>query len=421
MSHGAGTPPEPTDPAMAAEADRQFEILRRGSVDIIEEADLRRRLAASLAAGRPLRVKLGVDPTAPDLHLGFTVALNKLRLFQDLGHQAVLILGDATARVGDPSGRNRARPSLSGEEIDRNAETYLAQAGRVLDVSKLEVRRNSEWLSRLDFEGLVRLASRATVARTLERDDFSRRWRAGTPIHLHEFLYPLFQGYDSVVVRADVELGGTDQLFNLLVGRDLQADAGQPPQICMTNPLLVGLDGERKMSKSWGNVIGITDPPEEMYGRVMSIPDGLVRDWFVLLTTLPAEEIERLMAAGVHPRDRKDRLAREITARYHGEAAAAAAADRFIRIHRLHEAPEEMPVVTIPAAELEDGTLAVARLIVLAAMASSMSEARRLVEQGGVTLEGAVLGDPRGRTPVRPGNVLRVGKRRFCRLEIGSE
>jgi len=399
------------------EAERQLGALRRGAVEIYTEDDLRAKLAGAFHAGRPLRVKLGMDPTAPDIHLGHTVVMGKMRQFQDLGHKAVLIIGDYTARVGDPSGVDHTRPVLSEEQIEENAHTYLGQAGRVLDLSKerIEIRRNSEWLADLSFADVLRLAANMTVARMLERDSFERRYKAGDPIGVHEFLYPLMQAHDSVAVEADVELGGTDQTFNCLAGRELMRAAGQEAQVVLTMPLLVGLDGTEKMSKSKGNYVGVTDSPREMFGKLMSIPDGLMENYFTLLTRVPMDEIRRALRTD-HPRDAKQRLARTVTAHYHGEAAADAAAEDFRRVFAEHEQPSDIPETVVPAEELEDGRIGLARLMTLAGFTGSNSEAMRLIRQGAVRLDDQPLKDPKAFVEVTPGAVLRVGKRRWTRL-----
>ncbi|MCX5685823.1 MAG: tyrosine--tRNA ligase, partial [Planctomycetota bacterium] len=309
------------------EAKRQLEALRRGAVQIFTEDELLGKLGRAIHQGRPLRIKLGMDPTAPDIHLGHTVVMGKMRQFQDLGHKAVLIIGDYTARIGDPTGANHMRPVLSEEQIRANAKTYFEQAGKILDTdpAKLELRYNSEWLAKLTFADVLRLAAHMTVARMLERDTFEKRYKAGDPIGVHEFMYPLMQAHDSVVIQADVELGGTDQTFNCLAGRELMRDAGQPSQIVMTMPLLVGLDGVEKMSKSKGNYVGITDQPQEMFGKLMSIPDSLMENYFTLLTAIPEAEIRWLLKAE-HPRQAKEALARTIVAHYYGPDAAEEAA-----------------------------------------------------------------------------------------------
>jgi len=379
-------------------------------------------LEAKLALGRPLRVKLGLDPTAPAVTLGWAVVLRKLRQFQDLGHTAVLILGDFTARVGDPSGKSETRPRLSKEEVDGYAERLLEQFRTVLSSERLEVRRNSEWLETMDMEAILRLTASTTVARMLERDDFAKRYAAKQPISLLEFMYPLLQGSDSVAIEADVELGGTDQLFNLLVGRDLQRDAGQDPQVAMTMPLLEGLDGVQKMSQSLGNYVGITEPADEQFGKLMSIPDGLIVRYLRLAAGLdPAEAdaVEAGLAAGsLLPMDQKRRLARDVVDTYHGAGEGAAAEERFDRVHRDREVPEEVPEVAIPPEALESGTVWLPRLLVALGRAASNGEARRLIEQGGVRLDGEVVDDPARELPPEDlrGRVLQVGRRWFARL-----
>jgi len=383
--------------------------LARNAVDALPAGGLERKLAEAEREGRPLRVKLGIDPTAPDIHLGFTVVLSKLREFQDLGHTVVLIVGDYTARVGDPSGRSATRPVLSGEQIDANAATFQAQALKVLDPERLEVRRNGEWLD-MPMEDLFRLVRTTTVARILERDDFARRYAAHAPISILELLYPLLQGYDSVAVRADVELGGTDQKFNLLLGRDVQTAYGQPEQTILTMPILPGIDGERKMSKSYGNYIGVSEPPEEIYGKTLRLPDAALGQWHELLLCSP-------VPSGVGPRDAKRALARALVARFHDDAAAAAAEQAFDRVHVEHRAPDEMPSVTLPANGAGDGLVHLPALLA-DAFGVSRSEARRALEQGGVKLDG----EPLPAAPLdRPsseldGCVLQLGKRRFARL-----
>jgi tyrosyl-tRNA synthetase len=397
---------------------RQLEALLSGAAEVIPVEELEERLGS----GRPLRVKLGIDPSRPDLHLGHAVVLRKLRQFQDLGHTAVLIIGDFTGLVGDPTGQSETRPMLTPEEMGANARTYLDQAGRVLDMDRAEVRRNSEWLAGLTFADVTRLAEHLTVARLLERDDFAERHRAGKPISLVEFLYPLMQGYDSVAVRADVEMGGTDQTFNLLAGRDIQRAHGQDPQVVFTMPLLTGTDGVRKMSKSFGNHVGLTEPPEEQFGKVMSIPDELIGSWLRLCTLVePAEvdALERGLADGsVHPAEQKRRVAREIVALYHGEESARAAEDRFDKVHREHEIPEDVEEVEIPVGALRNGKVWLPRLMTAAGLSSSNADARRLIEQGGVRIDGEGVSDPDAEF-VREelaGRVLQVGRRRFVRL-----
>ncbi|MGH2668733.1 MAG: tyrosine--tRNA ligase, partial [bacterium] len=380
------------------------------------------KLERSVAGGTPLRVKLGIDPSSPDIHIGHAVVLRKLRRFQQLGHTAVLIIGDFTGMVGDPTGRSETRNALTAEEVRANAQTYVEQVRRILLPEPLEVVWNSEWLGALGTEGLLRLASQMTVARMLERDDFAKRYAAGKPISIIEFCYPLLQGYDSVAVRADVELGGTDQTFNLLVGRDLQQRDGQEPQVALVTPLLEGLDGEQKMSKSLGNYIGVTDPPEDMYGKCMRVPDRLLGKYLRLATDLdPADVdvIERAAAAGGKAAaDAKRRLAHEVTAIYHGPEAAEAAATRFDRVHVERAMPKEVPDRDIPADAVENGRVQLARLLVALGFAKTTSDARRLIRGRGVRLDGEVLEDEKATHDVGTlkGKVLQVGKRHFALL-----
>ena len=402
-----------------AEARAQVAALIRGcdSTYTIEE------LHARISSGKRLRVKLGMDPTAPDLTLGHTVVLRKLRQFQDFGHQAVLIIGDYTARIGDPSGKSKTRPMLSEEEIDKNAQTYLQQAGKVLDLSsdKVEVRRNSEWLRPMTCADVLRLMSQMTVARMLERDTFAERQAAGREIYLHELLYPLMQGRDSVAVESDVELGGTDQTFNNLCGRDLQRNANQPPQIVMTLPLLVGTDGKQKMSKSLGNYVAISDPPSEMFGKIMRVPDELMRSYFDLLTNVPEARVAEWTDPKRHnPRDAKEHLAKTIIAQYHTAEAAEAAAAEFRRVHGGGQSgvPDEVPDADFPASLLRDGKAMPVDLIVECLGEKSRSEARRLVGERGVKLNGKPIEDAVTPLAVKTGDILQRGKRKFVRLRL---
>jgi tyrosyl-tRNA synthetase len=387
--------------------------LRRCS-ELIPENEWLRKLARSEATGVPLRIKLGLDPTAPDIHLGHTVVLNKLRELQDLGHTVIFLIGDFTSMIGDPSGRNTTRPPLTRAQIEANASTYYDQAKLVLDPTRTEIRYNSEWSDPLGARGMIELAARYTVARMMERDDFSRRFKAGTPISVHEFLYPLMQGYDSVALKADLELGGTDQKFNLLVGRALQAEYGQEPQCIMTMPLLEGLDGVEKMSKSKGNYIAISDPPNDMFGKLMSISDDLMWKYFDLLSTRSEADIAGVraeIAGGRNPRDAKVALANEITSRFHGpKAAEAAAADFDLRARG--GIPEEIGAVT-----LEGAPLGIGAVLKQARLAPSTSEALRLVDGGGVRVDGGVVSDRALKLP--PGTfVVQVGKRKFARVTL---
>lgn len=398
--------------------EEQLKILKRGTVEIISEDDL----LAKLRKGRALRVKLGVDPSAPDIHLGIAIVLRKLRQFQDLGHQAILVVGDFTGMIGDPSERKKTRPMLTREEIERNVATYKDQYGKILDPAKTKVVFNSEWLAPLKFEDIIKLGARTTVARVLERDDFANRLKAGIPIFLHELMYPLCQAYDSVKLQADVELGGTDQKFNNLMGRDLQREFGQEPQVVLLTPLLVGVDGVEKMSKSLSNAIGITDPPAEMYGKVMSIPDHLIAHFMEYCTEIPVEEVKGadrgLQDGSMHPRDAKARLAREIVKMWHGPAAAAEAERQFERVFVDKDAPENIPDAALSSDELKQGRVRLIKLLVLAGLAESNSEARRLISQGGVSINGDRINDVDADVPVKDGAVLRVGRRRFARIRL---
>jgi len=397
--------------------EEQLALLKQNTVDIVTEGELLEKLRVSVRTTTPLRVKLGMDPTAADLHLGHAVVLGKLRQFQDLGHQAVLIVGDYTGLVGDPSGQKKARPQLSYEEIEENARTYFEQAGKILDLDRLEIVRNGDWFKTLTFRDVLELTSKMTVARMLERDDFSQRYQAGDPIGIHEFLYCLMQGYDSLMVRADVELGGTDQTFNLLVGRTLQRERGMAPQVALTMPLLVGTDGEVKMSKSYGNAIGITDSPSDMFGKVMSIPDKAMPDYFELCTELPVKEISRLCSSEVHPREAKERLARLIVTRYHGAEAGEAAAEEFRRVFAQGGLPDDIPEVAVGPELLDGGAVWIVQLLVHAGLAQSNSEARRAVAQGGVRIDGKVVTDQGLQVKVTDNMLLQHGKRRFVRLK----
>lgn len=388
-------------------------FLARGAVDCVRLEELVDRLRASRAQRQPLRVKLGVDPTAPDIHLGHAVPLRKLRDFQDEGHVAVLILGDATALVGDPSGRNQTRPVVTREQIEANATTYLEQVRRILREDRLEVRRNSEWFSKLDFAGLIALAASGTVARLLERDDFEQRMKAAAPIGLHELLYPLLQARDSVEVRADVELGGSDQLFNLLMGRSLQREAGQRPQICLTLPLLEGTDGVQKMSKSLGNGIGVTEPAPEMYGKVLSLPDALMEKYFTLLTALGEEDIRVQLGASTHPKEAKKRLAREIVSWLHDAASARRAEEEFERVFRDKGLPEHVETFRVSPEAMRDGGIWIVRLLRSCEAAASNGEARRLIASGAVRIDGTPWRDDQADVPLEEPRLLQVGKRFF--------
>jgi len=383
--------------------DEQLTYLKKGLAEIIREEDLRERLVEAARAGRPLRVKAGFDPTAPDLHLGHTVLLRKMKHFQDLGHTVIFLIGDMTSLIGDPTGRNLTRPPMTREDINRNAETYRAQVFKILAPDKTEVRFNSEWLQPLRYEELVRLCSRYTVARILERDDFSKRYKAGTPISVHELLYPLAQAYDSVALKCDVEMGGTDQKFNLLVGREIQRDYGQPPQIVATVPLLEGLDGVNKMSKSLGNYIGITEPPEIMYRKVMQIGDGLMFRYYELLTDHSMVRIDQMRARiaqeQLHPMQAKAELARLIVTDFHSAADAARAEEEFNRVVRRHEVPADLQTVPLPEGVRTAAGIRIDKLLAKAGLAESVSDAVRKIKAGAVEIDGQrahelVLADP---------------------------
>ena len=388
--------------------------IRRGSDEILPLAELEKKLAA----GAPLRVKAGFDPTAPDLHLGHTVLINKLREFQRLGHHVIFLIGDFTGMIGDPSGRSATRPPLTRAEVKANAATYQRQIFRILDPDRTEIAFNSNWMDKMAAADLIRLASGQTVARMLERDDFEQRYKSGRPIALHEFLYPLAQGYDSVALQADVELGGSDQKFNLLMGRQLQQAAGQPPQVVLTMPLLEGTDGAQKMSKSLGNYIGIDEPAPEMFGKIMSISDALMWRYFELLSFRPLAEIagfRRAVAEGANPRDIKFKLAGEIVARFHDVAAAKAAEADFITRFSKHALPEQIPEVEI---KVDEDGLPLANLLKAAGLVASTSEAHRLVSQGAVRVDGQRVADSRRVLPPGFSAVIQIGKRKFARVML---
>ena len=401
-----------------AQAYEQLRVLRRGAIEIVSEAELLEKLERSLLTSVPLRVKLGADPSAPDLHLGHTVVLRKLRQFQNFGHQVIFLIGDFTGMIGDPTGRSETRRPLSVDEVGANAETYKRQIFRILDESRTEIRLNSEWLSRMDFANVIRLAAQYTVARLLERDDFQTRYREGRPIGVHEFLYPLAQGYDSVMLRADVELGGTDQKFNLLVGRELQRAYGQEPQVALITPLLEGTDGVQKMSKSLGNYIGIDEPAREVYGKAMSIPDPLIVKYAELVAEMSPEAVEAmdkgLTLGMLHPRAAKAELARTLVALYHGDRAAEEAAIEFDRIFRDKRLPDEIGLFIV---EDENATVDVVRLIKESGGTKSLSEARRLIRQGGVSIDGQVIRDEYAKVSLDREYLLKVGKRFFRRVK----
>jgi len=396
---------------ISAEVERQLRLMEKNAETLLPREELAQKIARSLETGKPLRVKLGIDPSAPELTLGHAVVLRKLRQFQDLGHLAVLVVGDFTARIGDPSGRSKAREPLSPETIAENMKTYREQAFRILDPSRTEVRYNSEWLGKLTFADILVLTSRYTVARMLEREDFAKRFQEGSPISIMEFLYPLAQAYDSVAVEADVELGGSDQRFNLLVGRDIQEAYGQEPQVILTMPLLIGTDGVRKMSKSWGNYIAISEPPEEQFGKLMAIPDELMPQYVRLLTDIDWEEVAHL-----HPKEAKKKLAWTVVASLHGVEEAEKAQAHFERVFEEERPPEVLQEVPVGHLLDEAGKAPLVEILLASGFVASKSEARRLIAQGGVWLDGVKVATGEERVAIRPGMILRVGRRRFARL-----
>lgn len=397
------------------ELEEQLTIIRRGADEILLEDELRERLGS----GRPLRIKAGFDPTAPDLHLGHTVLLNKLRQMQELGHRILFLIGDFTGRIGDPTGKTATRPPLTEDDIRENAATYREQVFRILDPERTEVVFNSSWTNEIGAAGIVQLAARHTVARMLERDDFDKRYRARQPIAIHEFLYPLIQGHDSVVLRADLEVGGTDQKFNLLVGRELQKQYGQPPQVILTMPILEGLDGVQKMSKSLGNYIGVQDPPDEMFGKIMSISDQLMWRYYELLSWRPMAEIVALKAVAEsgrrNPRDIKFELGEELVNRFHGDGSGGQARRRFIERFQRNELPEDLPEVAVPSGA--DG-VPLPNLLKEASLVSSTSEARNLMRQGGVRVDGQRVENPEHRFHAGADHIVQVGKRRVARVRV---
>ncbi len=401
---------------MAEEVTKQLELLRRGSVDIYTEQELALKLKEAAQTGRQLRIKLGLDPTSPDIHLGHTVQLRKVRQFQDLGHKAVLLIGDYTARIGDPSGEDTTRPILATEQIEANARTYFKQAGKVLDTSedKLEVRYNSKWLEKLNLMEVIRLVSNKTVAQMLQRDSFKKRFRAEEDIFMHEFIYPVMQGYDSVVVKSDIELGGTDQTFNNLIGRDIQKAYGQSPQVVIILPILVGLDGKEKMSKSKGNYIGITDEPNDMFGKIMSISDDMMENYFTLLTDIQAEEIATLTnPEKTHPKEAKVRLGKTVVSTYYNADAAADAAAHFEKVFAQRELPDDMPQV-----QLAGQPITAAKLLLHCNLVATGGEAKRMIKQAAVSINGSKINDPNSEIRPEDGMVVRVGRRKFAQLKV---
>ncbi|KSU61725.1 tyrosine--tRNA ligase [[Bacillus] enclensis] len=401
-----------------AELERQISLYQNGVVETIPENELRDKVERSIQTGMPLKIKLGLDPTAPDVHLGHTVVLNKLKQFQENGHIIQLIIGDFTGKIGDPTGKSTVRKQLTDEDVKVNAQTYFEQFGRVLDMEKVELFYNSEWLTPLNLEDVIRLSSSITVARLIERNDFSNRIATGKPISLHEFFYPLMQGYDSVALESDIELGGTDQHFNVLMGRHLQEHYGKEKQVVMLLPLLEGLDGVDKMSKSKHNYIGIDEPPNEIFGKTMSIPDELIVKYFNLVTDLPLEEKQKISAGladeTLHPRDAKVRLARTIVSMFHGEEAAAAAVEHFQTVFQKGALPEDIPSVEWKGAS----EVAIIELLVGLGMQSSKSEARRMIKNGGIRIDGEKVLDTEMLVSVTDGIIVQVGKRKFVRVKV---
>ncbi|MET3850263.1 MULTISPECIES: tyrosine--tRNA ligase [unclassified Paenibacillus] len=409
-------------PAQKEEVERQLAVIRRGTVEILPNEELERKVIRSVVQGRPLKVKLGLDPSAPDIHMGHTVVLHKLRQFQELGHEVQLIIGDFTGRIGDPTGKSETRRQLTEEDVKLNAETYQEQAFKILSPDKAKVYYNSEWLGPMTFADVIGLGSKVTVARMLERDDFSKRYAGGLPISIHEFFYPLMQGMDSVALETDIELGGTDQTFNLMMGRTLQKEYGAEPQVAITLPLLEGLDGVQKMSKSLGNYIGIDDAPNEMFGKTMSVPDGLMVKYFELATDITNEDLqilrEGLEGGRIHPRDAKMSLAAAFVRMYHGQEAAEAARQHFVTVFQQRALPEDIELRGIPANELQGGAIRLVRLLTLIGFASSNSEARRSIEQGSVKLNEVKIEDPHAEIAVRDGDIVQVGRRKFAKLRL---
>ena len=401
---------------MTQDTKSQLELLKRGTVEIFNEQELAEKLALSAKKKRPLRIKLGLDPTSPDIHLGHTVVLRKMRQFQDLGHKAVLIIGDYTARIGDPTGQNVTRPMLTTEQIEQNANTYFEQAGKILDTSKdkLETRYNSDWLEKLTLMELIQIAAKKTVAQMLQRDSFKLRLQKEIDVYVHEFIYPLMQGYDSVAIESDVELGGTDQTFNNLIGRDIQRAFNQPPQVVMTMPILVGLDGTEKMSKSKNNYIGVTDEPKDMFGKVMSISDEMMENYFTLLTDLPLDKIAELTdPSKTHPKEAKALLGKTIVTQFYNEATAQLAAAEFDKVFAQKQLPDEIPEFELPAEPIS-----VKQLLLACKLVETGGEAKRMCSQSAVTIDNDKTTDPHAEITPKDGMVIQVGKRRFAKVKV---
>ncbi len=408
---------------LVKDIDQQMDVIKRGVAELIPEDELIKKLERSIKENKPLKVKLGMDPTAPDIHLGHTVVLHKMRQLQELGHDAILILGDFTGRIGDPSGRSETRKQLTDEDIQKNVATYKDQVGKILDLKRAQLVYNSEWLGALSFSEVITLTAKHTVARMLERDDFERRYKEGVPIGIHEFLYPLMQGYDSVMLKADIELGGTDQKFNLMVGRDLQREFDQEPQVAITMPILEGLDGVQKMSKSLGNYIGISEPPKEIYGKAMSITDELIIRYFQLVTPISNQEIrgiqDGLADGSVHPRDAKMKLARELVTNFYGSDVAMEAENEFVTVFQKGKLPDELPCIEISPQELAaDGTIWLPKLLAKAGLCKGTSAGKRFIDQGAVRVDREKIPDPDCRVTVYSGMIIQVGKRKFAQITL---
>jgi tyrosyl-tRNA synthetase len=406
------------------EVERQLSIIRRGAAEVIPEDALVQKIASSVVSGKPLRVKLGLDPSAPDIHIGHTVVLQKLRQFQDLGHEVQLIIGDFTGRIGDPTGKSETRKQLTEDDVKRNAATYEKQLYKILDPHRTKFHFNSTWLEKMNFQDVLQLAAKVTVARMLERDDFAKRYSNNQPIHIHEFFYPLMQGYDSVSLESDIELGGTDQTFNILMGRTLQGAFGfKDSQVAILMPLLEGLDGNQKMSKSLGNYIGINESPNEMFGKTMSIPDDLMLKYYELSTGITNEDLlklkQGLKEGDIHPRDAKVQLAKEFVRMYHGEQAAEQAEQHFITVFQKRSIPENIDELHLSKDHLEEGSISIGKLLVTLGFVSSNSEARRSIVQGAVKINGTRLLDPNERIEIHSGDIIQAGKRKFAKIVVG--
>ncbi|MFD1885285.1 tyrosine--tRNA ligase [Paenibacillus wenxiniae] len=413
---------EQLTPQQQAEVERQLSVIKRGTVEIVPEDELRNKIIKSLLTGKPLTVKLGLDPSAPDIHVGHTVVLQKLRQFQELGHVVQLIIGDFTGRIGDPTGKSETRKQLTEEQVKHNAETYQKQIGKILDPEKTTVYFNSEWLSPMSFADVVNLAAKVTVARMMERDDFTKRFQGGLPISIHEFFYPLMQGMDSVSLESDIELGGTDQKFNLLMGRTLQKEYGKEQQVAIMLPLIEGLDGVQKMSKSLGNYIGIDEQPNEIYGKAMSIPDELMAKYYELATDINNDDLATLKQGlengSVHPRDAKMNLAYTFVRMYHGVEAAEAAKNHFVTVFQQRALPDDIQEFVIEPSQLENGTIGVIDLVSLLGFAASKSEARRSIQQGALKVNEQKLDDVNAAIEPKDGDIVQVGKRKFAKLKL---